>query len=89
MTESFGGDTIARITRVQRENATVITRGQDGNIYQRDHPVNRDVTLSANLSVRETEAGVTFKGQTLQQGRVVTLDLGTVTIRATVVSGYR
>jgi hypothetical protein len=89
MTESFGGDTIARITRVQRENATVITRGQDGNIYQRDHPVNRDVTLSANLSVRETDSGVTFKGQTLQQGRVVTLDLGTVTIRATVVSGYR
>jgi len=89
MTESFGGDTIARITRVQRENATVITRGQDGNIYQRDHPVNQDVTLSANLSVRETDSGVTFKGQTMQQGRVVTLDLGTVTIRATVVSGYQ
>jgi len=89
MTESFGGDTIARITHVQRENATVITRGQDGNIYQRDHPVNQDVTLSTNLSVRETDSGVTFKGQTMQQGRVVTLDLGTVTIRATVVSGYQ
>lgn len=89
MTESFGGQTVARITEVQRENATVITRGQNGNIYERDHPVNRDVTLTANLSVRETETGVRFKSETLQQGRVVTLDLGSVTIRATVVSGHR
>jgi len=89
MTESFGGETVARISTVQRENATVVTRGQDGSIYQRDHPINQDVTFTANLSVRETETGVTFKGQTLQQGRVVTLDLGTVTVRATVLSGYR
>ncbi|GCF13270.1 hypothetical protein Harman_12050 [Haloarcula mannanilytica] len=89
MTESFGGETTARITEVQRENATVVIRGQEGDIYERDHPVQQDVTFTANLSVRETEAGVTFKGQTLQQGRVITLDLGTVTIRATVVSGYQ
>ncbi|MEF8828978.1 MAG: DUF4330 family protein, partial [Haloarcula sp.] len=89
MTESFGGETIARISTVQRENATVVTRGQDGSIYQRDHPINQDVTFTANLSVRETETGVTFKGQTLQQGRVVTLDLGTVTVRATVLPEYR
>jgi len=89
MTESFGGETVARVSTVQRENATVVTRGQDGEIYERAHPINRDVTLTANLSVRETDTGVTFKRQTLQQGRVVTLDLGTVTIRATVISGYR
>ncbi|MHC3379842.1 DUF4330 family protein [Haloarcula sp. H-GB5] len=89
MTESFGGETVARISAVQRQNATIVTRGQDGEIYERSHPINQDVTFTANLSVRETDTGVTFKGQTLQQGRVVTLDLGTVTIKATVISGYR
>ncbi|MFY4813874.1 DUF4330 family protein [Haloarcula sp. AONF1] len=89
MTESFGGETVARISAVQRQNATIVTRGQDGEIYERTHPINQDVTFTANLSVRETDTGVTFKDQTLQQGRVVTLDLGTVTIKATVISGYR
>ncbi|NLV14105.1 DUF4330 family protein [Haloarcula argentinensis] len=89
MTESFGGETVARISAVQRQNATIVTRGQDGEIYERTHPINQDVTFTANLSVRETDTGVTFKDQTLQQGRVVTLDLGTVTINATVISGYR
>ncbi|EMA22373.1 DUF4330 family protein [Haloarcula argentinensis] len=89
MTESFGGETVARVSAVQRQNATIVTRGQDGEIYERTHPINQDVTFTANLSVRETDTGVTFKDQTLQQGRVVTLDLGTVTIKATVISGYR
>jgi len=89
MTESFGGKTVARISAVQRENATIVTKGQNGDIYERSHPINQDVTFTANLSVRETDTGVTFKDQTLQQGRVVTLDLGTVTIKATVISGYR
>ncbi|MFB9811628.1 DUF4330 family protein [Haloarcula sebkhae] len=89
MTESFGGETIARISAVQRENATIVTKGENGDIYEQAHPINQDVTFTANLSVRETDTGVTFKGQTLQQGRVVILDLGTVTIKATVVSGYQ
>jgi len=89
MTESYGDKTVAEITNVERESATVITRGENGTIYERDHPTKQDVTLTANLSVQETDTGVTFKGQTLQQGRVVTLDLGTVTIKATVVSGYQ
>ncbi|MGB9954485.1 DUF4330 family protein [Haloarcula sp. Atlit-120R] len=89
MTESFGGETIAQISAVQRQNATIITRGQNGEIYERTHPINQDVTVTANLSVRETDTGVTFKGQTLQQGRVVTLDLDTMTVKATVVSGHQ
>ncbi len=89
MTESFGGETVARISAVQRQNATIVTRGQNREIYERAHPRNQDVTFTTNLSVRETDTGVTFKGQTLQQGRVVTLDLGTVTVKATVISGYQ
>jgi len=85
-TETTAGTTVARITRVNRTNASVILTSQDGNIYEREHPVNRDVTLEATLSVRETTTGTTFKGETIQRGRTITLDLGDVTVRATVVS---
>jgi hypothetical protein len=86
LTETVRGTTIADITDVDREAATVILTSRDGNIYEREHPVNQDLTLTADLTVRETETGVTFKGRTIQQGSTVTLDLGTTTVRATVVS---
>ncbi|MCD2204886.1 DUF4330 family protein [Halobacterium sp. KA-6] len=86
LTETVRGTTIADITAVDREDATVILTSRDGNIYERDHPVNQDLTLTADLTVRETATGVTFKGRTIQQGSNVTLDLGTTTVRATVVS---
>ena len=84
MTETSGGETTARITNVERENATVVLTSDDGRIYEREHPVNQDLTLTAKLSVRKTAGGVTFKGRTIQQGSTVTLDLGSVTVRATV-----
>jgi hypothetical protein len=43
------------------------------------------VTLTADLRVRETNAGLRFKGETLRQGRTVALDFGTVTVEATIV----
>ncbi|GAA0275882.1 DUF4330 family protein [Halobacterium noricense] len=86
LTETVRGTTIADITDVDREAATVILTSRDGNIYERNHPVNQDLTLTADLTIRETATGVTFKGRTIQQGSNVTLDLGTTTVHATVVS---
>lgn len=86
MTETVDGETVAEVTAVDRENSTVVLRSDDGNIYEREHPVNQDLTLTVDLSVRETDSGVTFKGRTVQQGSKVTLDLGGVTVRLTVAS---
>lgn len=86
MTETNNGDTTARITDVERRNSTVVLTSDSGEIYERKHPVNQDLTLTVDLSVRETATGVQFKGATIQQGSTVTLDLGSVTVRATVVS---
>jgi hypothetical protein len=86
MTERVRGDTVAELTNVAVEPSTMVLTSQDGNVYRRDHPVEEDVTLTADLRVRETNAGVQFKGAPLRQGRTVTLDLGTVTVEATVVS---
>ena len=84
MSESAGGDTVARITEGIREPATVVFT-DEGNIYERDHPLNSDLTICAELSVRETTSGFVFKQQSLQRGHSVVFDLGSITIRATVV----
>jgi hypothetical protein len=84
-TETNAGQTVAEVLNVQVEPAVVTLTSEDGNIYEREHPVNKDVTITAELRVRDTESGVRFKGRTLQEGNQVTLDLGTTTIRATVV----
>lgn len=86
MAETAGGTTIVEITSVEREPATVILTSQDGQIYERDHPENKDLTITASFRVHETATGVTFKGQTVQQGSTVVLDLGSITLRATIVS---
>lgn len=86
MTETVRGETVARITNVERKPATVVLTSDGGEIYERQHPTNRDLTLTAALSVRQTATGVTFKGRTIQHGSTVTLDLGSVTVRATVAS---
>ncbi|WP_372479532.1 DUF4330 family protein [Halomicrobium sp. HM KBTZ05] len=85
-TETAGGTTIARVESVDRVNATVVTTSDDGEVYARDHPTKRDLTIEATLSVRETAAGLTFKGEPLQYDSEIVLDLGDVTVRATVVS---
>ncbi|QLG28674.1 DUF4330 family protein [Halorarum halophilum] len=86
MTETASGETLARLTNVERESATVVLTSDDGNIYEREHPTKQDLTVTADLSVRETSTGLTFKGRTIQQGNTVVLDLGSITVEATVVS---
>jgi hypothetical protein len=86
MEERAGGNTVARVTDVQVEPSLIIATGEDGSVNVVDHPIDRQVTLTADIMVRETVAGPQFKGDPLRQGEQVTLDLGTVTVRATVVN---
>lgn len=86
MAETTVGETIAKIIEVNRQNATVVLVSESGNIYEREHPINQDLTITAELRVRETPAGVRFKGRTIQQGDSVVLDLQKVTVNATVVA---
>jgi len=84
MTETNAGQTVAEGTGIEVQPAIVTLTSDSGNIYEREHPVNKTVTLTVDLQVREEETGIRFKGQTMQEGNVVILDLGTTTIRATV-----
>lgn len=86
LTERAGGNTVARVTDVQVEPSLIIATGEDGSVNVVDHPIDRQVTLTTDLMVRETVSGPQFKGDPLRQGESVTLDLGTITVRATVVN---
>jgi hypothetical protein len=86
MTETSGGETIARVSRVSTEPSVIITTGDNGSVNVVDHPYLRDVTITTELRVRETTDGVQFKGESVQQGSTVVINLGTITIEATVVS---
>jgi hypothetical protein len=84
LAETNAGQTIARVLDVQVEPAVITLTSEDGNIFEREHPVNKDVTLAVELRVREQASGVQFKGRILQEGDEVILDLGTTTVRASV-----
>jgi hypothetical protein len=85
MTETVRGVTVARVTDLRVEPATVVLTSQDGHVYRREHPVNRDITIVARLRVRETAMGSRFKGEILRYGEQIVVDLGSVTIEPTVV----
>ncbi|MFB6222876.1 MAG: DUF4330 family protein [Haloarcula sp.] len=86
MTEVSRGETIARVSRVNTDPSVIITTGDNGSVTVVDHPFLRDVTITAELQVRETTSGVQFKGKSIQQGSSVVINLGTLTIEADVVS---
>lgn len=85
MVEQVRGETVARLIDVQVDPATVVLTSQEGNIYRREHPVNETVTMTVSLEVRETAAGLRFKGSTLRQGETIVLDFGVVAVEAKVV----
>ncbi|AXG06285.1 DUF4330 family protein [Haloplanus rubicundus] len=86
MTEQANGQRIAIINHVAVEPSLIIATGDNGSVNVVEHPINRDVTITAQLRVRETTSGIRFKGQSIQQQSQVVIDLGTITIEATVVS---
>jgi len=85
-TERDGGRTTATVTGVSTEPTQVVSTAQNGSVVVSDHPVLRDVTLTTELRVRETSAGIEFRGERIQHGSTVVLDLDTATIRTTVIS---
>ena len=86
MTEGPPDDPVAEVRDVETAPSLIIATGDDGTVNVVDHPVDRDVTITADLQVRETPSGVRFKGDSLRSGTTVVLDLGTVIVEAEVVS---
>ena len=83
-TERLDGRTTVYLTDVNTEPTPIVATAQNGSVVVSDHPTLRDVTLTTDLQVSETTDGIRFRGERLQYGSTVVLDLGTVTVEATV-----
>lgn len=79
------GTTVARLVDVHSEPASVVVTGADGQLYEREHPRNRDVTLAVELRVRRTEDGLRFRTRSLHEGAEVALDFRTIVVEGTVI----
>ncbi len=85
-TEQAGTVPTAYVTDVETEPAQIISTAQDGSVVISDHPTLRDVTLTTELRVAETRDGIQFRGERIQLGSTVVLDLGIVNIETRVVA---
>lgn len=85
LTEQQRGSTTARVQNVRVEQAVVSLTSESGDIFRRQHPVKKDVYLTIETSVRETQSGLTFHGRSLQESRAITLDFRTVTVSGDVI----
>jgi len=89
MTETVGETQYARVTDVRTEPSEVVLTSQDGNISLREHPRNVDLYLTVELRTRLRQTRLDFHGQPLRLNDEVTLDLGLVTIRGSVIEVRR
>ena len=79
--EQSGGQRTALVEEKIEEPAVIVLTSEDGDIFQREHPVNRDVEFTVELTVRELEDGsLRFRGEPLRTGQQLTLELGSVRI---------
>lgn len=84
MAEESRRQETAQILDKRVEPASIILTSEDGNIFEREHPRNKDVYLVVEVVVRETRDGYQFHGQPLREGNTITLDFRTITVSGTV-----
>ncbi|WP_262180156.1 DUF4330 domain-containing protein [Haloarcula laminariae] len=85
LTERTNGRTTAYVTDIAITPSQVVATTANGTVITGDHPTRRDLTLTTELQVSETATGPRFRGERLQHGSTVVLDLETVTVETTVV----
>ena len=80
LTEGTQDLTTAEIIEVD-DRPAVETVEVDGELETREDPINRDVTLAVELTVRELDDGtVQFRGERLEIGQEIAFDFGTTTV---------
>lgn len=80
LTENVAGRDLARITNVTVEPSEIVVQSDQGRIYLRQHPRNKDITMELELLTRQTDGAHWFHGKRLRANTGVTLDFDTVTV---------
>lgn len=86
MVEQWGETTIARVTDVNVTRSRVLIYGSDDELISYFSPTKRDLTVTAELAMHRTEHGYRFKGEPVQIGSEIVLDLDDRTLEATIVA---
>lgn len=76
-----------RVATVENKSVrptTVVVSDQNGTLHERRHPRKQTVTLRISLNTTVEDGEPVFAGKPLEVGRVLTLDLGPVTVKSTV-----
>ena len=82
--QSSNDEPLVAVQSVTSQPAEVVLESEDGNIYLRDHPVNRDLRLRTELRTIATDSGNRYNSGPLRVGDSIRLDLGTTTVTGTV-----
>jgi hypothetical protein len=72
---------VSRVTNVTVEPATVVVESDDGQVYGRDHPRLKDVTLEMELATRQTDDRLYFHGHPIQADSTIILDFDSITVQ--------
>jgi hypothetical protein len=86
LVDRFSERTFARLVDVKESPSQTTVTTSDGELILADHPVNKDLTITAELTVRETQSGIFFKRNLIEPGQRITLRFNGVTIRPVVTS---
>lgn len=84
MTYQEGGESVARIVETRVEPSSMVVANDDGEVFERDHPRKKDLTLVVDVQVRESGDGYRFQSAPIRVGEPIELDFGTIAVNATV-----
>ncbi|WP_440771410.1 DUF4330 family protein [Natronorubrum sp. DTA28] len=84
MTETTRGETVARLESIERKPARLILESEDGELHEREHPRNVNLTLVVELQTTVGETGMRFRGQRLRVDSSIVLDFGSITVDGTI-----
>jgi hypothetical protein len=86
LVDRFSERTFARLVDIKESPSQTTVTTSDGELILADHPVNKDLIITAELTVRETQSDIFFKRNSIEPGQRITLRFNGVTIRPVVTS---
>lgn len=78
------GESIATVDALERDSAIVVVQSDDGELHEREHPRNEDLTLTVELETVETADGTYYRGTPIGVGQRIVLEFDRLTVEGTV-----
>lgn len=83
--ELSGGKEIAKIIDKDVEPAEMIVISQDGEVFLREHPTNKDITLTLEVVAEKVGGSYFFHGSELKAGNNLMLETSSINVNGVIV----